>query len=101
VKAGSLGAALEHEAQDYDKAVTRLRELVDEGVVPAPYDVELYDLARALRNAAELVRSLRSIVAERTPDEIHHAFGAPGDWGYGTLVGAALARLYRGEGDGQ
>lgn len=101
MKAGSLGAALQHEAQDYDKAVRRLRELVDDGAMREPHDVELYDLARTLRNASEMVRILRRLAAGRTVQEIHDAFGAPGDWGYGTPVGDALARLYRGEGDGQ
>lgn len=95
-EAGSLAAALEHEARDYDEAIDGLRALVDAGVVQIPHDLELYDLARKLRNSAELVRSLRRLVDVSTTQEIHGAFGAPGDWGYGTPVGAALASLYRG-----
>ena len=92
-KSETLATALDREAQGFDRAVRRLRELADDG---APQ--EIHDLARTLRNASELVRTLRRLAGGRTAQEIHGAFGAPGDWGYDTPVGDALARLYRGGG---
>lgn len=50
--------------------------------------------ARDVREAAELVRCLRRLLAGRTVEEIHRAFGAPGDFGYETPIGDALARVY-------
>ncbi len=51
----------------------------------------LRDKAAALHetntDAAELILVLARVVEGR---EIHKAFGAPGDWGYGTPIGAAL-----------
>lgn len=45
-------------------------------------------------DAAELMRVLARVLEGK---EIHRAFGAPGDWGYGTPIGDALAKAYRGE----
>jgi hypothetical protein len=47
----------------------------------------------------ELVRCLRRLLAGRSVDEVHRAFGAPGDFGYETAIGDALSRVYRGEAD--
>lgn len=47
---------------------------------------------------AELAGCLRRLLPGRSLVEIHRAFGAPGDFGYDTPLGDALARLYRGEG---
>lgn len=41
-----------------------------------------------LRDNAELVRVLARVVEGMT---LEKAFGAPGDWGYGTPIGDALA----------
>lgn len=49
-----------------------------------------------MREAAELVRCLRRLVMTSGTAEIHAAFGAPGDFGYQTAIGAALASVYRG-----
>lgn len=50
-----------------------------------------------LREAIELAGCLRR--ALEAPglkvEDIHRAFGAPGDFGYGTPIGDALAQLYR------
>ena len=51
-------------------------------------------LYRSLNNAAELVRILARLVEG---EQFHKAFGAPGDFGYETPLGAALSRHYRGE----
>jgi len=45
---------------------------------------------------AELAGCLRRLLPGRTVSEIHNAFGAPGDFGYETALGDALARFYRG-----
>lgn len=58
-------------------------------------DQAAYDSARMLRESAELVGCLRRIVAECNVEQIHRAFGAPGDFGYETILGDALYRLYR------
>lgn len=44
--------------------------------------------------AARLVHATRFFVKEAPISEIHRLFGAPGDWGYDTPLGAALYRLY-------
>jgi hypothetical protein len=44
-----------------------------------------------LNNASELVRILARLVEGRS---IHQAFGAPGDFGYDTPIGAALSAYY-------
>ncbi len=49
---------------------------------------------QAVRDAAELWRVVARLVKGRTPLEVSQAFGAPGDWGYGTPIGAALKRYY-------
>ena len=52
--------------------------------------------AQLLREAVEMTGCMRRLLAGRTIDEIHRAFGAPGDFGYETPIGAALAAAYRG-----
>lgn len=44
-----------------------------------------------------LVGVLRKLCKGRSLQELYAAFGAPGDWGYETELGNALARFYRGE----
>ena len=39
-------------------------------------------------DTAELVRVLARVVEGK---DIHRSFGAPGDWGYGTPIGDAIA----------
>jgi hypothetical protein len=43
------------------------------------------------RDTAELLCCLARLVAGKT---VHKAFGAPGDWGYGTPIGDALKDFY-------
>jgi hypothetical protein len=50
-----------------------------------------------MREAMELLRCLRRTLEGKSPREIHDAFGAPGDFGYDTAIGDALARTYQGE----
>jgi len=77
--------ALAKRQQDYRDAAHRM---------PDSTDLECTD-GWAFREAAELVGCLRRLVEGRTPDEIHKAFGAPGDFGYETPIGDALAKVYR------
>ena len=81
--------AIYERSRDYRDAIDRLRELAS-----AETENEVYDLTMLLREAVELVGCLRRLVPERTTREIHRAFGAPGDFGYETPIGDALARLY-------
>ena len=69
-----------------------IRDLADR--LPDDSDDARHDLA-LLREIAELVGCLRRLVDGRTATEIHKAFGAPGDFGYGTPIGDALAKVYR------
>jgi hypothetical protein len=47
-----------------------------------------------LREAIELIRILRRIVQGMNQGEIYRAFGAPGGFGYETLIGDTLAKIY-------
>lgn len=44
--------------------------------------------------ARELIRCLARAVEEMDAGTVHRAFGAPGDFGYQTPIGDALARVY-------
>jgi len=52
-------------------------------------DPEVFQL-----DGGELLNCLARILEGK---EIHKAFGAPGDWGYGTPIGDALMAAYSGE----
>jgi hypothetical protein len=75
--------------RDSRDAIDRLRELA-----PDKDWEEVGTLVHELRTAVALVGCLRRLAEPRTPDEIHRAFGAPGDFGYETPIGEALARVY-------
>lgn len=81
-----LTAALAVREGAYAEVVDRLR---DDGT-------QAREDGALLREAVEMVRCLRRLVEFRTADEIHKAFGAPGDFGYDTPIGAALAKIYKG-----
>ena len=87
----ALADALTARGSEYASAVDRLIALIESDHED---DTEASDAARLLREAVELVRVLRRLAADRSVDEIHKAFGAPGDFGYGTPIGDALARIY-------
>lgn len=82
---GPLERAIAQRETDYRAALDRVRE-----------GAQSWDHL-ALREAVELAGCLRRLVRGRSVGEIHKAFGAPGDFGYETSIGDALARLYRGE----
>ncbi len=83
-----LGDALARREKDYRDALNAVRDSGDPSVAAAVWP---------LREAIELVGCLRRLVAGRSLQELHAAFGAPGDLGYDTPIGDALAQLYRGE----
>lgn len=70
-----------------------LERLTD--IAPPDKVDEVDTLTRELRDAVEFTRCLRRLVPELTAGQIHRAFGAPGDFGYETPIGAALADIYR------
>jgi hypothetical protein len=84
-----LTKALELRVRLYERELDRLRRLND-GVTTD----EALSVTRCLREAIELTRCLRRLVAESAPDQIHRAFGAPGDFGYEHPIGDALAVVY-------
>lgn len=90
--ATNLEQALRSRENACTEAIDRLRELATDDT-----EDEVHDLTRILREAVELARCMRRSVPHMTPSEIHRAFGAPGDWGYHTPIGDALARIYSGE----
>lgn len=51
---------------------------------------------RLYQDSAELLRVLARLLEGK---DLHKAFGAPGDWGYGRRIGDALLKAYR-EGHG-
>lgn len=87
-----LAEALESRRRLFSKSIDRLRELASDEA-----ENEVYDITFLLREAVEFTGCLRRLVTGRTAEEIHKAFGAPGDFGYETPIGEALARLYRAE----
>src|SRR5690606_16403313 len=87
-----LQEAIMRRESDYLSAIDRLREIASD-----EDENQVYSLTSALREAITLVGCLRRLVADRSVSEIHRAFGAPGDFGYETLIGDALYRTYQGE----
>lgn len=75
---------------DYERALDRLERRNEDARGEAA--------VRELREALFLLRCLRRALTGRSVEEIHRAFGAPGDFGYGTPIGDALRRVYFGEG---
>lgn len=88
----ALEVAIEDEERQARAALDRLRDLA-----PAASENEVYDITLLLRRTTTLLGCLRRLCAVSTREEIHVAFGAPGDFGYGTPLGDALYKLYRGE----
>jgi hypothetical protein len=81
----NLQAAIDSRVAKYLEAINWIRERDDDGIY-----------CSALREAVELCRILRRVVPHLSLNQIYQAFGAPGDFGYETAIGDALATLYRG-----
>ncbi len=62
----------------------------DEDPPRHPIDV----MNEKLCDAVGMMAVARRLLTGRSRAEIHAAFGAPGDWGYGTPIGDALRALY-------
>jgi hypothetical protein len=86
-----LEAAINKREREYAAAIDRLRELASEEA-----ENEVYDITFLLRESIALAGCLRRLARGRTARELHEAFGAPGDFGYETPIGEALASVYRG-----
>lgn len=86
-----LVSALLRREKDYSAAVDRLRS-----VEAVETSSDAWDATGLLRESIELVRCLRRLVPSVAIADIHLAFGAPGDFGYETPIGDALANLYSG-----
>jgi hypothetical protein len=71
-------------------------EALDKLFLPVEEDAAAQIARMELREAIELARCLRRLLDGRSLSEIHRAFGAPGDFGYGRPIGAALDKIYRG-----
>ena len=56
-----------------------------------------YEPRRVFRESVKLLWVLLALAEKAPVSEIHRLFGAPGDWGYDTPLGAALYRLYSEE----
>jgi hypothetical protein len=83
-----LAAALNVRHGEYRAALDRVRDLDEEDTTRS---------ASLLREAIELSACLRRLLPYVTVQQLHEAFGAPGDFGYDTPIGDGLARTYRGE----
>lgn len=84
-----LASAIYQEERACLQAIERLRE-----VASAETENEVYDLTVTLKKAVVLCGCLRRMVEERAPMEVHRSFGAPGDFGYESSIGSALASVY-------
>lgn len=85
------------QSRDALDELTNLAERSEEAESDASTSEKIGMNRRTLRDSIYLLDVLRKLVRERSVDELHKAFGAPGDWGYGNELGDALSKLYRGE----
>lgn len=74
---------------EYGDALDRIRDIAGDGA-----DEEIHKLTALLRENVELAGVLRRAVASLSLQQLRGAFGAPGDFGYETPLGAALAQVY-------
>lgn len=85
-----------------DETLERVSDIGDDNVThdddEPQLDEEAAELLAALdeqrRTLVRLLDCLCRLAEGATREQIHKAFGAPGDWGYDTPIGAALYRLY-------
>lgn len=70
-------------------AIDKLREIAS----PETHE-QVYELTARFRESVALMGVLRRAVPLLSRAELHQVFGAPGDFGYETPLGAALAKVY-------
>jgi len=79
------------------EALQRALHEVAQATLAAAYEDANESYTRDLQGASELVKVLGRLLVGKS---VHEAFGAPGDWGYGTPIGDALLDIYRANGGG-
>lgn len=84
-----LANAIQGRERTYREALDLVRARVED------LDDEFDD--QLPREAIELVGCLRRLVQSCTVEQVHRAFGSPGDFGYDTPIGDALSRTYRSQ----
>ncbi len=89
VDSSVLAKAIGRRWGDYTAALDWLRERTDT-------DPEAHARLWSLREAQYLTSCLRRLLeaGHFTTEQLHRAFGAPGDFGYETPIGAALSETY-------
>lgn len=75
---------------DFEPLVTALR---NQAAKVRTINVQTGAEFQALRDAADLIRVLANITGG---DNVIHAFGPPGDWGYDTEIGAGVLAMREG-----
>ena len=83
-----LGNVLVKREREYDAALDTVRGVADS-------DPRTWEAYLLLSEAVETARCMRRVLPILNIAQVHHAFGAPGDFGYETPIGDALSRLYR------
>jgi hypothetical protein len=78
--------------KNMSEALERALREVAETTREIAYEDANEPYTRDLREASELIRVLGRLMAGKS---VHEAFGAPGDWGYGTPIGDALLEVYK------
>ena len=79
-----ISESIEQLAGDLDTACDAVRESADE-------NFSLSSIPAAMNTAHFAMLVLAHLLRGKT---VYQAFGAPGDWGYHTSIGDALARAY-------
>lgn len=85
-----LARALTERKDQYYAAIDALEQIAEDNDKPVGIHIH------RLQEAVELTQVLRRMLPHLDIRQIHQAFGAPGDFGYETPIGAALAKLYQG-----
>jgi len=88
----ALARAVLKMSEESRESIDRLNDLATDEI-----EDQFCSEIRRLHRTVRLVEILSELVTGCTAQQIHAAFGAPGDWGYETPLGDALHRIYRDE----
>jgi hypothetical protein len=93
---------LDSEEKGGDKIMTGqelLAQAIDEMLQVEYQELETKAATKHENNRYEIMNCMRRVISKGLldADQIHAAFGAPGDWGYGTPIGDALLKIYQGK----